>query len=61
MWRILTIIKISMTRLEKEKQSIIDQNNEMRQITDTANQGKTMLEKKYKATANQLQVTKMHN
>jgi hypothetical protein len=33
----------------------------MRQITDSAYQGKTMLEKKYKAMANQLQVTKMYN
>ena len=58
---ILTIIKISVSRLEKENQSIINENNEMRQITDSASEGKILIEKKYKATANQLQVSQMYN
>ena len=33
----------------------------MRQITDSKNQGEILLEKKYKATANQLQVPQMYN
>ena len=33
----------------------------MRQITDSANQGKILLEKKYKATAKQLLVPQIYN
>ena len=43
---ILTIVRINVYRLEKENQSIIDENNEMRQITDSAIQGKILVEKK---------------
>jgi hypothetical protein len=57
----VTSIKITVSRLEKENQSIINENNEMRQITDSASQGKVLLEKKYKATTNQLQVLQVYN
>jgi hypothetical protein len=58
---ILTIVNIIVSRLEMENQSINDENNEMRQITDSASQGKILIEKKYKATANQLQVSQIYN
>ena len=32
----------------------------MRQMTDSASQGKIFIEKKYKATANQLQVSQIY-
>ena len=58
---ILTIVRINVSRLEKENQSINDENNEMRQITDSVSQGKILLEKKYKATAKQLLVPQIYN
>ena len=57
---ILTIVRINVSRLEKENQSINDENNEMTQMTDSATQGKILIEKKYKATANRLQVSQIY-